>query len=71
MVKTVSILDVIDALTKNVTALNTYANNVENQTKIDLHSTQTFHGLVEAVIEDIESANDTVILALTKLKSVK
>ncbi len=69
MIKTTSLVDFVSTLSANASALSTIVSNATNQKKVDLVSGQTFYGLPEAVVTDLEQANDLILLTIQKLKT--
>ena len=69
MIKTTSLVDFVSTLSANASALSTIVSAAANQKKVDLVSGQTFYGLPEAVVTDLEQANDLILLTIQKLKT--
>lgn len=70
MIKTTSLVDLVSTLSTNASALSTIVLNATNQKKVDVVSGQTFYGLPEAIVTDLEQANDLILLTVQKLKTV-
>ncbi len=68
-INTSSLVTMVASLSANASTLSTLVSNAGNQKKIDLVSAQTFYGLPEAAVSDLEQANDLILLCIEKLKT--